>query len=222
MSKPETAPPEGFYRFVDEEGQIHLVDDLSAIPAAYRASAERVEAKGPRGELFSFIDDDGHQLIADSIEAIPKEFRDAAKKVNVTEAKKAVKALEARAVRAKDTGMKKAREAQREVGDVVPFVKDLEIPSVLFGVALALVIELVTSVFRRTGKTVAKLGMVVLIVALIAGAYFAWIRRVAGLGDTRLASPTAMVDDAKRAAKRMQDKLSQQEKILKKLETEDR
>jgi hypothetical protein len=222
VSKPDPKAPEGFYRYLDDDGQVHVVDDLTAVPKKFRAAAEKVEAKGKRGDLFSFVDDDGHTLIADSLEAIPKKYREIAKEVSVKDAKKTVASLEKKLVAAKDRGLVEAKKAQREVGDVVPFVKDLDIPSVIFGVALAVVVSFVLSLFRRTGKTLAKVGMVLLIVALVAGSYFAWIRRVAGLGDTKIASPTAMIEDARKAAKQMQKKLDAQQELLKKIEASER
>lgn len=221
MSKPEPKAPEGFYRYFDADGQVHIVDDLETIPAKFRDKAEKIEAKGKR-DVFSFVDDEGHTLIADSVEAIPKKYRDLAKKVSVEDAKKTVKKLEKSLEGVKTTGLVKAKEAQREVGDVVPFVKDLDIPSVIFGIALAVVVSFVLSLFKRTGKTLAKLGMVVMIVALVAGSYFAWIRRVAGLGETKLSSPTAMIDDAKKAAAQMQKKLDSQQKLLEQIEKNER
>lgn len=221
MPKPETQAPPGFYRYTDAQGHTHVVDHLEAIPEAYRAKAERVESKD-HGDLFAFEDGQGHTLIADSLEAIPAEFQKLAKKVDLPHAKAVVAELEKQAKSAKKGGLAKAKEAQREVGDVIPFVKDLDIPSMMFGVGLTLTFVLVMSFVRRTGRVIAKLGMIVLIVAFVAGAYFAWIRRVAGLGDTKLASPTAMVDDAKKAAKQMQDKLDAQQRMLKKIEANER
>ncbi len=221
MPKPETQAPSGFYRYTDGQGHTHVVDRLDAVPEAFRAKAERVEAKD-HGGVFAFEDGQGHTLIADSLEAIPAEFREVAKKIDLDSAKAAVAKLEAKASAVKDGGLTQAKRAQREVGDVVPFVKDLDIPSMMFGVGLTLTFVLVMSFVRRTGRVIAKLGMILLIVAFVAGAYFAWIRRVAGLGDSKLASPTAMIDDAKKAAKQMQDKLDSQQRMLKKIEANER
>ncbi|MEQ9497016.1 MAG: hypothetical protein RIT81_09155 [Deltaproteobacteria bacterium] len=222
MAKPEIQAPPGFYRYTDGDGHVHIVDRLEAVPKAYRSEAEKVEAKGSRLDLFSFEDGDGHTLIADSLEAIPAKFRKVAKKIDEKDAAKVVAELKEKAVAAKKGGLAKAKQAQREVGDVVPFVKDLDIPSMMFGVGLTLVFVFVLSVMRRTGRVLAKIGLVLLIVAFVAGSYFAWIRRVAGLGDTKLSSPTAMIDDAKKAAKQMQDKLEAQQRILEKIEANER
>lgn len=222
MAKPEIQGPPGFYRYVDSEGHVHLVDRLEAVPKAYRSEAEKIEAKDSRLDLFAFEDGDGHTLIADSLEAIPAKFRKVAKKIDEKDAAKVVAELKKKASAAKKDGLATAREAQREIGDVVPFVKDLDIPSVMFGVGLTLIFMFVLSLMRRTGRLFAKVGLLLLIAVFVAGSYFAWIRRVAGLGDTKLSSPTSMIDDAKKVAKQMQDKLEAQQRVLERIEANER
>jgi hypothetical protein len=114
--------------------------------------------------------------------------------------------------------LKEAKKVQREVGDVLPFVNDLDLPSVAVGFALSLVVFLTFAVVKKSLGLVFKLALLALIVGLLGGAYFGWLRRASGLGDDALASPQELIDDAKRAASDYQKKLDGQEKTLKKIE----
>ncbi len=113
---------------------------------------------------------------------------------------------------------KQAEAVQREVGDVVPFVKDLDLPSVAVGFALSLVLWVGSSVVRRSGRLLFKLAGILLVVALVVGAYFGWLRRVAGLSDSQLSNPASVIQDAKGAAEKMQRRLQKNERTLRQLE----
>jgi hypothetical protein len=57
-------------------------------------------------------------------------------------------------------------------------VSDLDLPSMAVGFALSLVVFLGLSIVRKTLGFMIKLGLMLLIVALIAGAYMHWLERV--------------------------------------------
>src|SRR5688572_7878164 len=84
--------------------------------------------------------------------------------------------------------LKEAKKVQREVGDVLPFVKDLDLPSVAVGFAGSLLFLLVFAVVKRTLGLMLKLALLAAILLLLGGAYFGWLRRASGMGDDALAS----------------------------------
>lgn len=169
-------------------------------------------------DIFSFVDDSGQTIITDTLEEIPKEYQKVAKKISIDDAKKMISDLEKKVEVAKKKGLVEAKHVQREVGDVAPFVNDIDLPSFAMGFAGALSVVLILAMARRTGRILLKVGMFVLIAALISGAYFAWLRRAAGLGDTKLASPQAMIEDARDAAKAMEKRLKDQQRMLERIE----
>ncbi len=139
-----------------------------------------------QSKLFTYEDGEGHIHVVDSLEKIPKKYRELAK--------------EAR------SSLDRAKKVQRQVGDVAPFVKELDLPSVAVGFALSLGFVLVFSIVRRTVGLMLKLALLALIVFLVGGAYFGWINRA-----------SAFKDEAKRTVTQVQKRIDDQEKELKKI-----
>lgn len=182
-----------------------------------------------KSKFFTYEDGDGQVYIADSLERIPEKYQKLAKEVSVEEAVSKIQEIQEtasdrlkKAQRLKKQGLRKAKKVQREIGDVVPFVKALDLPSVAVGFALSLVFFLAFSFIKKTGKLLLKLGLIAAIVLLVAGAYFGWLRRAAGIDDDRLASPAEVIDDAKKAATKFRRRLDEQERTLKKIEENSR
>jgi hypothetical protein len=164
-----------------------------------------------KSKFFTYEDGEGHVYIVDSLEQIPNKYRELANEVKLGDRLREAKKLPKKS-------LKEAKKVQREVGDVVPFVNDLDLPSVAVGFAASLVVFLALAVVRKSLGLVLKLGLLLLIICLLGGAYFGWLRRASGMGDDALASPKTLIDDAKRAASDYQKKLDGQEKTLKKIE----
>lgn len=178
----------------------------------------------PEG-YFLYQDTSGQLFIADSLDGIPEAYRTMAKRLSLDEAKavatrvgdQAVEA-KAKAVEANQKVLKTAKTVQREVGDVLPFVKALDLPSVGFGFGFALVVVLVFTVVKRAGGLLLKLGLLGAIVLFLGGSYLGWLRRAAGLGGDGMSTPTEIIQDAKDAAADAKKRLESQEKMLKKIE----
>jgi hypothetical protein len=175
--------------------------------------------------VYRYSDADGQWVYVNDLSLVPAERQGGVERLTLgpaTPARKRKKAKDegalgkARALTRE--GRAAAEGVQREVGDVLPFVHDLDLPSVAVGFALALVPLLAVLLVRRTGRLVLTLGLVAAIFALVAGAYFGWLRQAAGLSGGGLASPQQLVDDAKRAADEMQDRLQHNERVLRQLE----
>ena len=164
-----------------------------------------------KSKFFTYEDGEGHVYIVDSIEQIPKKYRELAEEVRLGDRLKEAKKLQQKS-------LKQAKKVQRDVGDVVPFVNDLDLPSVAVGFALSLVVVLALAMVKKTLGLMLKLALLGVIVCLLAGAYFGWLRRASGLGDDQLASPKTVIEDAKRAASDFQRKIDDQERTLKKIE----
>jgi hypothetical protein len=88
------------------------------------------------------------------------------------------------------------------------------------GAALALV--LVFWSMRRGWNPLLKLALVIGVAALLAGAYFGSIRRQSGQSDSVLASPSALIDDARRAVDQANRRNQEQEEALKEIDRQAR
>jgi hypothetical protein len=84
------------------------------------------------------------------------------------------------------------------------------------GVAL-----IVASRFLPHGlRWLAKLGGFVIVVALLAGLYLGMLRRSTGTSDALLATPSAIIDDAKQAVEKINQRQKQQEEELRRIQNE--
>jgi hypothetical protein len=167
-------------------------------------------AEPEKSKFFTYEDGDGHVFVVDSLEQIPAKYREIAKQLSLEDARREIAKLEKK-------GLKDAKEVQREVGDVIPFVKDLDLPSVAVGFASAMVMVLAVSIVKRIGRFALKVALIVVILSLLVFAYLGWLRRAAGLSDDALASPKAIIEDAKKAKDGFQKRLDDQEESLKKI-----
>lgn len=97
---------------------------------------------------------------------------------------------------------------------------ELHWPSFGAGAACALIAGLVLlGVLRGRGPLVRwlLLGGVAL---LGAGAYFGWVRRTTGHAGAALESPATLIDDARSAVEKMNERSREQERVLRELEAE--
>ena len=85
-----------------------------------------------------------------------------------------------------------------------------------FGVLL-----LVASRFMPHGlRWLAKLGAFALVAALLGGLYLGGLRRSVGSGSSVLASPSAIIDDTKRAVEKMNQSQKQRDEELRRIQSE--
>jgi len=193
LPQPQTTG--ALYRFRDDTGAWVYTNDPDSVPAGQR---EGIEAFVPKA------------LHREGLEERAERVKD--------QAQEALEELPGKAKALGRRSKKQAEAVQREVGDVVPFVKDLDLPSVAVGFALSLVLWVGSSVVRRSGRLLFKLAGIALVVALVVGAYFGWLRRAAGLSDSQLSNPASVIQDAKGAAEQMQRRLQKNERTLRQLE----
>jgi hypothetical protein len=86
------------------------------------------------------------------------------------------------------------------------------------GVGIALI---VASRFMPYGlRWLAKLGAIALVAALLGGLYLGALRRSTGAGGSLLATPSAIIDDAKQAVEKINQRQKQQEEELRRIQNE--
>jgi hypothetical protein len=80
---------------------------------------------------------------------------------------------------------------------------------------------LVVFLFRRlpgTMRLVLRFGIIGALIALMAGAYLGWMRRATGASSDALATPGALIDDAKNAVAKMNARVKAEQAELKEAE----
>jgi hypothetical protein len=98
-------------------------------------------------------------------------------------------------------------------------VRDLHWPSFAAGAGVALLLTLAWLGLRRVGTPLLRFSLLGGLVLLGAGAYFGWLRRVSGHEGPLVASPAALIEDARSAVRKMNERSREQERILKDLES---
>jgi hypothetical protein len=80
---------------------------------------------------------------------------------------------------------------------------------------------LITFLFRRlpgTMRMVLRMGIIGGLILLLGGAYLGWMRRATGQSRDALASPTAIIDDAKGAVDKMNARMAAEQAEIKEAE----
>jgi len=151
------------------------------------------QASAHGARFYRFEDAQGRLHLVDSIDSVPQ-------------------ALRARAVCIEYRA--DATDFSRQIAQAGP-----NAPRILgLGAAAALLALLVFWRFPSTRRVAARLAILAGVVALLGGAYFAWLRRNAGLSNDALATPSALIDDAKAAVAKMNARTHAEQNELKETE----
>jgi hypothetical protein len=99
-------------------------------------------------------------------------------------------------------------------------VRELHWPSFAVGAACALALAGVLFGRRLALGFAARTGLVIGLLALAAGAYFGWAHRMVNPGGALLASPDALIQDARDAVQKMNARGREQQRTLDELEAQ--
>jgi hypothetical protein len=151
--------------------------------------------------FYRWVDTDGRVHVVSSLEAVPANRRDKVELVSLN----AESAL------------------PRYTPPGAPLGFQLEWLSFGLGFAAALAFALVFRFLPNGWKTLTRFAIVLGLGALVSGLYLAAIRRQTGATDGGvLASPSALIEDARGAVDKMTARQKQQEEELKKIQQEGR
>jgi hypothetical protein len=164
--------------------------------AGAEAPARSVSAPGT-ASFYRYRDADGRVVIVDSLDRVPASARSKLEHV----------ALEAPAA--------PAFALPESFGG-----RALHWPSFGAGAACMLVAGLVLFGLQRSRARFVRVLLLGSVVLLGAGAYFGWVRRTTGHEGPLLESPAALIDDARNAVQKMNERSQQQERVLRELEAE--
>lgn len=169
-------------------------DDASEGPAR---SPVPEKVSGGGSIFYRYRDESGRLVIVDSLARVPSRAREAVESVVLAPAPgPSVLELPAR------------------------FAQDLHGPSFLAGVGGTLALGLLWLLLRRGRSRLVRFALLGALVLAGSGAYLGWVRRMAGQGDSLVASPTALIDDARNAVQKMNERSREQQRVLDELTAE--
>ena len=156
---------------------------------------EGAHGSGEAAAFYRYRDSSGRVVIVDSLSRVPSSQRAAAETVVLA-----------------PVGESSAASTARELA------RDLHMPSFIAGVGLALLLGLVLVLVGRKLGRFFQAALVIGAVGLGVVAYFGWLRRTTGQSGDLLASPSTLIEDARGAVRKMNERTEQQQRTLKELE----
>lgn len=169
-----------------------------------------MEPKSSQPQAFyRWVDADGRLHVVSSLDAVPTAERAKAERVTLT----GKTALGSDGPTATATTATAATTSDWK----------LEPSSFALGFGAALLLSLLFRMLPNGWRSLSRVAVVLGIAALGTGLYLGAIRRTAGAKDGgALASPTALIEDAKAAVEKMNQRQKEQDEELRKLQTEGR
>lgn len=168
----------------------------SAVRAEAQAATSAVSTP-PAAVFYRYRDAGGRVVIVDSIDRVPPSARGTLEQI--------------------------ALEVPRASAGVLPDSiggRSLHWPSFGAGAACTLLAGLVLFGVLRARGPLVRLLLLGSAALLAAGAYFGWVRRTTGHDGALLESPAALIDDARSAVQKMNERSREQERALRELEAE--
>jgi hypothetical protein len=161
-----------------------------------RSQVDAARTRSAEGAQFYRYTDDGRVVIVDDLSRIPARLRDSAESIRF------------------ERPSTVSLPALRELPERVHWA------SFLAGASVALVVTLAVLALRRRVHGLMRWAIALGVLALGAGAYFGWLRRMGGQSEQLLGSPQSLIEDARAAVERMNERTRAQQQELRELETQ--
>lgn len=147
-------------------------------------------------DFYRYQDERGATVIVDSLSRVPEKARARAERVNL-------------APETKLPSLPSLPSFSSEGGGFT-----LDWPSFAVGFGAALVLVIVLTSFRRFSSPLARLVLFAIGGLLAGSAYLGWLRRSTGQGDNAFASPSALVEDTRRAVEALKQRNQAQQQQI--------
>jgi hypothetical protein len=154
------------------------------------------QSSGPT-VFYRYHSNDGRVVIVDSLERVPSADRARAERVEL-----------------------EATPARFPLASEV--VAHMDWPSFATGFGVALAVAALLSFFGRGSSRLLGFMVVAAVVLAGGGAYFGLLRRTSGQSDATFSSPGALIDDARRAVEKANQRGRDQEQLLERIQRESR
>jgi len=155
--------------------------------------------------FYRYRDGSGRVVIVDSLARVPASQRASAEAVALAPAGESAGASDGAL---SSTAVSAARELTR----------DLHMPSFIAGLSSALLVALLFVVVGRKLGRLFRGALLLGVLGVGAVAYFGWVRRTTGQSGDLLASPGALIEDARGAVQKLNQRSAEQQRELKELE----
>ena len=173
---------------------------MSLQEAARAGALDSPAASGGATTFYRYRDGAGRIVVVDSLTRVPASQRASAEAVVLAPASDGSVLSE--------TAMSAARGLAR----------DLHMPSFIAGLSSALLVAFVFVVVGRKLGRLFRGALVVGVVGVGVVAYFGWVRRTTGQSGDLLASPGALIEDARGAVQKLNQRTAEQQRALEELE----
>lgn len=173
------------------------------LQGAARADAQQgglPPSGGASTTFYRYRDGSGRVVIVDALTRVPASQRASAEAVVLAPAGESAALA--------DTAVSAARGLAR----------DLHMPSFIAGLSSALLVALLFMVVGRKLGRLFRGALVVGVLGVGVVAYFGWVRRTTGQSGDLLASPGALIEDARGAVQKLNQRTEDQQRALKELE----
>jgi hypothetical protein len=96
--------------------------------------------------------------------------------------------------------------------------RELHLPSFVAGAGLGLLLAALLFGLLRLRSVLVRAALLGALAALGGGLYLGWVRRTAGLEGSLVESPAALIDDARSAVQKMNERAREQQRLLDELQ----
>lgn len=169
-------------------------------------------------EFYRYHDAEGRIVIVDSLNDVPPSARDKTERISYSAAPRSAAAPGGTpapsGAPSPGAELQGTAAPHSDRAPALPFALDW--PSFGAGFGAALLVGLGLLVLRRFSSPLARFAVFAALAALFGGAYLGWLRRSTGQGDALLASPPAVIQDARRAVEQMKQRNQKQEEEIQK------
>lgn len=169
-------------------------------------------------EFYRYQDPQGRIVIVDSLNQVPPAQRDKSERLVYSAVPREPKAPSEvpSSIPASTAEIRPSREEKQISAPGVDW------PSFTLGFGVAVLVGLSLLMIGRLANPLARFLVFAVTLGLLAGAYFGWLGRSTGQGETLLATPPAVIEDARRAVEQMKQRNQAQDEEIQRVFRESR
>jgi hypothetical protein len=149
----------------------------------------------PGSSFYRYRDEQGQMVAVDSLARVPPQLRGSAEPMALTS-------------------------GARPESPQSAFIRELHGPSFLAGAFATLALGILLLALRRRAQRLVRIVVVLGLVLLGGGLYFGWVQRTASQSSDLFSSPRTLIEDARSAVEKMNQRTREQQEALQELERE--
>lgn len=159
-------------------------------------------------EFYRYTDAEGRVVIVDSLSSVPRPFRATAERVKLD----SKPSIEVPVPRSSGTPAPSPLPGSTQLAELDEL--GVHWPSFAVGFGSALLLGLLLFTIRKLGSPLGRVVLFVGGILLFVGLYLGWLRRSTGQTDALITSPSAVIQDARRAVEQMNRRNQKQDEQI--------